>query len=112
MGNSPGVYEKWRKQAGANPAAKEVRGTYTLFIGADHDTHVVDMRRLHIVLDEMRDGYTVVPSFGRRHGKTELSVMVTILDSRESVMTTVEELKIVLRQDSIGIVTSREMWFV
>lgn len=111
MGNSPGMYEAWRKAAGANPAAAAKR-TFDLYIGADNDTGVVDTRRLHVILDECHEGYTVVPAFGRWNGKTELSVIVTVSDTRAAVMETVELIKLALQQTSIGIVTSTEMEFV
>jgi hypothetical protein len=86
--------------------------SFELFIGSDNRTHKVERAKLLQVLDANHEGYTVVPSTGYYKGEREESVVVTIADDEQAVLSTIGKLKQALKQDSIAYRQAPVMRFI
>lgn len=77
---------------------------YQLSIGANNTTGVVEKDKIHEVLNEYFDGYTVEDCVGYWKGKPEQSVKVIIANGdNETVLTCTKVLCRVLDQDAVGL---------
>jgi hypothetical protein len=99
MGNSPSVYEAWRKSA-----ADSQGGTWQLYVGADNKTHSINTTRLYAALDARHSGYTVAFTMGAWEAVKEQSVVVTVTGQERYVRGTARMLAGYLDQGAVGLV--------
>jgi hypothetical protein len=98
MGNSPSVYEKWRKAASVDQA------TWQLYVGANNETGQIELNALQSVLSGFHAGYTIVHGSGVWQNASEPCVVVTISCSEQRARATAARIRDVLRQQAVGLV--------
>lgn len=76
--------------------------TYQLYIGANNQTHKLEMGKIERILNRNHEGYTLYKATGYWHGEREASAVAVISDKKQSVMLTIFELKRELKQEAIG----------
>ena len=76
--------------------------TVQLYVGADNDTHDLDLERIGKIMSSNHEGYTIWPAEGSWRGVSEPSAVILVNDDHDSIMATVAQLKSELRQDAIG----------
>lgn len=76
--------------------------TLELFIGSNNKTGKVERVLLETTLAKYHEGFTIQPAVGYWAGAREDSVTVIISDNFESIISTIQRLKQVLKQDAIA----------
>lgn len=76
--------------------------TLELFIGSNNTTHKVEVDKLKKLLNEYHQGWTMQNALGSWLGTEEQSVIVTISDDKDAIMSTIKTLKQELQQDAIA----------
>lgn len=77
--------------------------TAFLYVGADNDTHIVDVDRITTLLDKEYESYTIVPATGRWHGMSEESTVIVLTGERDDIMHTAHTLCSELSQDAVAV---------
>lgn len=76
--------------------------TLELFIGSNNKTHKVERDKLESVLAKHHEGFTIQPAVGYWQGSREDSVTVIVSDNKDTILSTIKELKYALKQDAIA----------
>lgn len=76
--------------------------TLELFIGSNNTTHKVERDKLEATLSKYHEGFTIQPAVGYWQGAREDSVVVTISGDFDTILSTIQRLKQVLKQDAIA----------
>ena len=85
--------------------------TFVLFIGSNNATGELETDKIIQTISEMYDGFTLESALGYWQGKPEHTAVVTLMDSHESLMGTIEILKGVLEQNAIAYRTTSSLRF-
>lgn len=101
MGNSPKVYEVWRKSASLS---REDVSTWQLYVGASNISGVVETDKLYEPLIRRHLGWTITFGYGYWDGRQESSVIVTIVCSEVVARRTARDIACELNQESVGLV--------
>lgn len=87
--------------------------TLELFIGSNNKTHRVEVDKLKDVLSKYHQGFTIERGVvGYWEGVEEQSVIVVISDEFDTIMSTIKQLKQVLKQDAIAYHEVAELKFI
>lgn len=77
--------------------------TLELFIGSNNKTHKVELDKLETTLAKYHEGFTIQRGVvGYWQGTREQSVTVIISDDEGTILSTINRLKQVLKQDAIA----------
>lgn len=90
----------------------KTKKSFTLYIGANNETGKLERKKITSTLSNWFDGFTMQEGVGFYRGTPEKMCTVYIFADEERIMSCVEELKEVLKQESIGVQKSQPLKFL
>lgn len=85
--------------------------TFTLYIGSNNATGLLELDRINAMLAPRHQGYTIYTATGHWLGTEEDTAVIIIHDEPAKVHATIDALKTELEQDAIGWQQSPVMQF-